>query len=121
MGSARRSSKAELGKCPAMVACNICKKVDWTWRADCMASSVAESNSDDFLCVWGHLKEDVCAVLPRTIAYLMARIQAAVATVDVKRFRRIPENDVRRPAVCLEVTESASNNYEYFNYVVPMV
>lgn len=84
-----------------------------------MASSVAGCNSDDFLCVWKYLKEDICAVLPRTTEDLVARLQAAVATVDVNMFRRIPENAVRRPAVCLEVAESASNNY--FNYEVPMV
>jgi hypothetical protein len=33
----------------------ISRKVNWTWRADCMASSVAGSNSDEFF-LWGHLK-----------------------------------------------------------------
>jgi hypothetical protein len=35
-------------RCPAMVECNISRKVDWTWRTDCMASLVAGSNSDGF-------------------------------------------------------------------------
>jgi hypothetical protein len=81
-----------------------------------MASSVAGCNSDGFLFVWRHLKEDVCAVLPRTIGNLVARLQAVVTTVNVNMLRRIPDNAVRRLAVCLEVTESASNNY--FNYEV---
>jgi hypothetical protein len=59
---------------------DISRKVDWTWRADCMASSVAGSNADIFL--WGHLKEQVYAVPPRTIEDLVARLQAAVTTVD---------------------------------------
>jgi hypothetical protein len=32
--------------------------------------------------LWGHLKEHVCAVLPRTIEGRMAKLQAAVTTVD---------------------------------------
>jgi hypothetical protein len=39
---------AHYGKSPAVVERDISSKVDWTWRADCMASSVAGSNSDDF-------------------------------------------------------------------------
>jgi hypothetical protein len=84
-----------------------------------MASSVAGSNSDGFFFVWGHLKKDVCAVLPRTIEDLVARFKAAVTTIHVNMLSRIPENAVRRPAVCREVTESASNNC--FNYEGPMV
>jgi hypothetical protein len=32
--------------------------------------------------LWGHLKEQVDAVTPRTIEDLVARLQAAVTTVD---------------------------------------
>jgi hypothetical protein len=32
--------------------------------------------------LWGHLKECVYAVLPRTIEGLVARLQAAVTTLD---------------------------------------
>jgi hypothetical protein len=37
-----------MGKRPAVVERNISRKVDWTWRADFMATPVAGSNSDGF-------------------------------------------------------------------------
>jgi hypothetical protein len=46
--SARRSSSALWGRCPAVIERDITRKVDLTWRVDCMASSVAGSNSDGF-------------------------------------------------------------------------
>jgi hypothetical protein len=46
--SARRSSSALWGRCPAVVERDISRKVDWTWRADFIASSVAVSYSDRF-------------------------------------------------------------------------
>jgi hypothetical protein len=53
----------------------------------------------DFVCVWGgHLKEDVYAVLPRTIEDLVARFQAAVTTVDANMLRCARGNVVGRPA-----------------------
>jgi hypothetical protein len=33
-----------VGRCQAVVEPNISGKVDWTWRADCMASSIAGWN-----------------------------------------------------------------------------
>jgi hypothetical protein len=42
------SSSALWGRCPAVVERDVSGKVDGTWRADCMASSVAGSNSDGF-------------------------------------------------------------------------
>jgi hypothetical protein len=79
------------------------RKMDWTCRADSIASSVAGSNSDGFFFLWGHLKEQVYTVPPRTIEDLVARLQAAVTTVDANMLRRVPENAVRRTAVCLEM------------------
>lgn len=56
MGSARRISNRELGNCSAAVARNMFK-VDWTSKADYMASSVAGCNTDGFfLCVFGTLE-----------------------------------------------------------------
>jgi hypothetical protein len=46
--SARRSNSALWWRCPEVVECDTSGKVDWTWRADCMASLVAGSNSDGF-------------------------------------------------------------------------
>jgi hypothetical protein len=43
--SARRSSSSLWGRCPAAVGRDISRKVDWTSRAKCMASSVTWSNS----------------------------------------------------------------------------
>jgi hypothetical protein len=53
--------------------------------------------------LWGHLKEQVYAVPPRTIEDLVARPQAAVTTVDANMLRRVRENAVRRTDVCLEM------------------
>jgi hypothetical protein len=47
--SARRSSSELWGRYAAVVGCDISRKVDWSWIADCMTSSVAGSNSDGFL------------------------------------------------------------------------
>jgi hypothetical protein len=53
--------------------------------------------------LWGHLKEQVYAVPPRTIEDLVQRLQAGVTTVDAHMLRRVRENAVRRTAVCLEM------------------
>jgi hypothetical protein len=55
--------------------------------------------------LWGNLKEQVYAVPPRTIEHLVARIRAAVTTVDANMSRRVRENSVRRMVVCLEMDE----------------
>jgi hypothetical protein len=65
-----------------------------------MASPDTRSNSDGMF-LFRHLKEQVYAVPPRTIEDLVARLQAAVTTVDVNMLRRARENAVRRTAVCL--------------------
>jgi hypothetical protein len=56
-----------------------------------MASSVAECNSDVFF-LWGHVKVHAYTVPPRNIEELVARLQVAVATVDVNMLRRVREN-----------------------------
>jgi hypothetical protein len=53
--------------------------------------------------LWGHLKEQVYAVPPRTIEDLVTRIQSALTGVDANMLRRVRENAVRRTAVCLEM------------------
>jgi hypothetical protein len=47
----RRSSSALWGRRPAVVEHDISGEMDWTSRADCMASSLAGSNSDGFFSV----------------------------------------------------------------------
>jgi hypothetical protein len=66
-----------------------------------MASSVAGSNSDGFFLVG--TPEGISLVPPRTIEDLMARLQAAVTTVNASMLRRVQESAVRRTAVCLEM------------------
>jgi hypothetical protein len=68
-----------------------------------MASSVAGSNSDGFFFLWGHLKEQVYAVPPKTIEDLVARLEAALKKIDANMLRHVRENAVRRTAVCLEM------------------
>lgn len=103
---------------PLVVERDIFKKAAWTWRTVRMASSVAGSNCDGFLLL-GRLKEQVNALPPRTIEYLVARLQAAVATVDTNMLRRVQVNVVRRTAVCLEAGGGLFNTY--CNYEVPML
>jgi hypothetical protein len=43
-----RSYSALWGRWPAVVECNISRKVEWMSRANCMASLVTRSNSDGF-------------------------------------------------------------------------
>jgi hypothetical protein len=56
----------------------------------------------DFL-LRGNVKEHVYAVPSRAIEELVARLQAAVITVDVKMLRHVRQNSVRRTAVCFEM------------------
>jgi hypothetical protein len=86
-----------------MVDRDISGKMDWTWRADCMASSVAGCNFTAFFSLPGHLKERVYAVCPRIIGDLVARLQAAVTAVDAIMLRRVRENTVWSTAVSLEI------------------
>jgi hypothetical protein len=44
--STPQRSDAQWGRCPAVVGRDRSRKVDWTLRADFVASSVAASNSD---------------------------------------------------------------------------
>jgi hypothetical protein len=53
--------------------------------------------------LWGHLKGQVYAVPPRTIDDLVARLQAAVTTVDANMLRHVQENAVWRTAIYLEM------------------
>jgi hypothetical protein len=98
---------------PLVVERDIFKKAAWTWRTVCMAPSVA-----GFLLL-GRLKEQVYALPPRTIEDLVARLQAAVATVDTNMLRRVQVNVVRLTAVCLEAGGGRFNTY--CNYEVPML
>jgi hypothetical protein len=52
--SARRSSTTLWGRCPAVVERDISKKVYWTWRTDCMTSSVSDYNWDGFIPLEAH-------------------------------------------------------------------
>jgi hypothetical protein len=53
--------------------------------------------------LWGHLKEQVYAVPPRTMKDLMARLQAPVTTVNANMLRRVQENAVLCTVVCLDM------------------
>jgi hypothetical protein len=88
---------------------DISRNMDWASRADCMAFLVTEYNSDIIL--WGHLMENVYAVRFRTTGDLVARLQAAVTTVDASMLRCVRENAVRRTAVCLKWMKPASDTY----------
>jgi hypothetical protein len=69
--------------------------------------------------VWGHLKEHVDAVPPRTIEDLVPRLQAAVTTVDANVLRRVRENAGRRAVVFLVMDRG---HFEHFcNYEAPKV
>lgn len=73
-----------------------------------MAPSVTWFKSDGFFPV-GHLKERVYAVRPRTTEDPVARLQAAVTTVDANMLRRVRQNAARRAAVCLEMDGACCN------------
>jgi hypothetical protein len=64
--SAEWSPSALCGRFPAVVECDTSRKVNWTWRADCKASSGVESNSDGF-CPLGTTGGEIYAVPPRII------------------------------------------------------
>jgi hypothetical protein len=66
-----------MGTCLAVAECDISRKMDWTLRADCVASSISKSNVMEFF-LWGHLKKHIYAVPPRTTVDLVAILQAAV-------------------------------------------
>jgi hypothetical protein len=74
--------------------------VDWT-SADCMASSVAGSNSDEMYPVvtseGAHLLSPPHPHPPfNNIEDLVGRLQATVATVDANMLRRVRENALLR-------------------------
>jgi hypothetical protein len=56
---------------------DVSRTVDWAWGADCMASSVAGSNSYGVF-LWRPLREQVYAVRHRTIEDFVARLEAAL-------------------------------------------
>jgi hypothetical protein len=65
-----------------------------------MAFLVAGSIPDGFF-PWGHLKDYLYAVPPKTIEVIAARFRPDVTTVDANVLRRVQENAVRRTAVCI--------------------
>jgi hypothetical protein len=64
--------------------------------------SVPGSNSD-FLFPYGHMKNHVYALPPRTIEDVVAVLKRAVTTVDANMLRRVGRIAVRRTALCLEM------------------
>jgi hypothetical protein len=81
---------------------DISGKKDWTSREIAwLARSPVVTLVDIIL--WGHLKECVYSVLPRSMGDLVARLQPAVTMVDANMFRRIRVNSVRRIIMCLEM------------------
>jgi hypothetical protein len=97
--SARRSSSTLWGRYPAVVERVISRKVDWPIAWPPLSP---DPTPMDFL-LWGHLKEQVYGLPPRNTEDLVARLQAAVTTVDANMLRRVRENDVRRTVICLEM------------------
>jgi hypothetical protein len=53
--------------------------------------------------LWRPLKEQVCAVPPRSIEDLVARLQTVVTRVDANMLRYVRKDAVRRTSVCLEM------------------
>jgi hypothetical protein len=53
--------------------------------------------------LWGQLKKKIYEVPPRTIEDLVAKLQAAVTTVDANMLRYVRQNAARRTAVGLEI------------------
>jgi hypothetical protein len=66
-----------MGACLAVAESDISRKMDWTLRAGCVASSISRSNVIEFF-LWGHLKKRIYAVPPRITTDFVARLQAAV-------------------------------------------
>jgi len=95
VGSAQRSSRALQGICLAVVECDISRKVDWTWRAECMASSVVGPNSNGLYPVG---TPEGALLRSPSKNYRRSRGSANV-------LRRVPENAVRSTAVCFEMDE----------------
>jgi hypothetical protein len=61
--------------------------------------------------LWGHQKEHVYAVPPKTIEDLMTRIRAFMAAVDANMVRHVQENDLWHTGVFLEMVGG------YFKYL----
>jgi hypothetical protein len=70
--SAQLSTSTHRENYPAVVERDISRKGHWTSRDNCMASSVAGSNSMD-LFLWGHAKKYVYADTRRTVEDLMVK------------------------------------------------
>jgi hypothetical protein len=94
-----------MGTCLAVAEHDISRKMDWTLRTDCKASSISRSNAIDYF-VWGHLKKHIYAVPPRTTAHPVARLQAAVMPTCYSVF----ENAMQCPAD-LKWTDATSHIY----------
>jgi hypothetical protein len=65
------------GKYQAVVKRDIASNVDWAWRVNCMASSVAVSNYFP----WGRLNNHSYVLRPKTIENLVAKFQATMSTI----------------------------------------
>jgi hypothetical protein len=99
--SERQSFSAMCGRCPAVVERDISRKVDWTWRVDCMASSVAGSNCNE--CFF-FLASEGALLRSHSQEYRRSRGETS-SSYDKFRCQHIRENAVRRTAVCLEMDE----------------
>jgi hypothetical protein len=73
-----------------------------------------------YFSLWGHLKEHVCAVLPRTIEGLMARLQTVVTTVNANMLTGV-KRECYMAHYCLALQWMEANSNTYCNYEVPMV
>jgi hypothetical protein len=78
-------------------------KVDWKWRADCMASSVAGSNSDGFFSCGDTWRSKFTQSLPGLSKISWQDFKQLWQRSMSSCLRRVWENSVRRTAVCLEM------------------
>jgi len=53
--------------------------------------------------LWGHLKELVYATTPADVTDLVARISAAIDTIDVNMLRTVRENVLKRARACIQM------------------
>jgi hypothetical protein len=53
--------------------------------------------------LWGHLKQHIYAVPPRTSEDLAERLETALTVVDANMLRHVRENGAQITAICLEM------------------
>jgi hypothetical protein len=87
MVSGRQSSNTLSGRCLAVVEHNISRKVHWTLRADCIASSVTRCNSDGFFPVW--TPEGAVYAVPPRLQKISWQDLAAVTKDDANMLRHV--------------------------------